>query len=354
MDRILRQCNPVQGAAFGQTPTLDLQLGPRYRSLLLEIFATAAAAKTVGICDVLDMITVKIGGNPQRTHTAWELDQVNRSYGAQYGLNAYNYDGDALHYTGGTGVPDAPVAAKKTVFYLPIFFREPWRQSYTAKEMFAWYTAWQDGSVLPSFSVDLKIPAISANVLANSAITINAYAETDSAVGPLDANKKPVAMITKWKRQGLVYGGTGEQVFVNLPKREVYTQISLFSSYANGKGPFAGNPPATIITDQNDVLTPAFDAITRAKIEVDSRVVRDISKIANDQSLVDDDFNESALPPDRFDIVFDKSDVPTDGLIMEANGQAVKDFRLTATLASAAGLTKTIQSISQVYGAIER
>ena len=31
MDRIQKQCNPVQGAAWGQNPTLDLQLGMRYR-----------------------------------------------------------------------------------------------------------------------------------------------------------------------------------------------------------------------------------------------------------------------------------------------------------------------------------
>lgn len=359
MDRIIRQCNPVQGATFGQTPTLDLQLGPRYRSLLFEIFVvnqyTGGAGLIPTINDALDLITVKIGGNPQRTHTAWELDQVNKSYGAQYGLNAYKTVSGAIAWS--NGVPVAPAAGLAdhtvgTVFYLPIFFREPWRNSYAAQEMFAWYTAWSNGSVLPSFSVDLKVPAASANIYAAGGITINCYSETDTAVGPLDANKNPVAMITKWKRQGLVYSGAGDLVVTNLNKREIYSQISLFSGYKNGKGPFAGNTPAQLVTDQNDLT--AFDAISRVKVEVDNRTVRDTSKILNDQTLCGDDFNEAALPADRFDVVFDKSDLPTDGLVMEANGATVKDLRLTATLATAAAENKTINALMQVFGAIER
>jgi hypothetical protein len=353
MDRIQRQCNPVQGATWGQVPTLDLQLGPRYRYLLLEVIATAAAAKILALPDVLGDIIVKIGGNPQRTHSAVQLDAINRSYGAQYGSNAYNYDGGALAWV--NGVPQGPVAAKQTVFYLPIFFREPWRQSYAAKEMMAWYTAWQDGSVLPSFTLDLAIPVASANVLANSAIAINVYSETDNAVGPLDTNKNPVAAITKWKRQQLVYGGAGDLVITNLNKQEVYNQISLFSAYKNGKGPFAGNTPAQIITDQNDLT--AFDAVSHAKVEVDNRTVRDVSKIVNDQALLDDDFNESGLPADRFDICFDKSDLPTDGLVMQSGSNTVKDFRITATLATGNVVgngNAAMQALMQIYGAIER
>ena len=361
MNRIERQCNPVQGAAFGQTPTLDLQLGPRYRSLLLEIFCTAAAAKIPTILDVLDLITVKIGGNPQRTHTAWELDMIHKSFGAQYGLNAYNYDGGTLHWTAGNNYPDAPVAAKQTVFYLPIFFREPWRSSYAARDMMAWYTSWADGSLLPSMSLELKVPAISANILANSAITINCYSETDNAVGPLDANKNPVAMITKWKRQGLVYGGAGDLVITTLSKREIFNQISLFSAYAAAGsgaapygGPVAGITPTHLAADQNDLTDPAFDALTHVKVEVDNMTIRDVSKVTNDQMLIGDDFNESGLPPDRFDIVFDKSDLPTDGLVMQANGATVKDFRITATLATGVAANKTIQAVQQIYGAIEK
>jgi hypothetical protein len=367
MNRIERQCNPVQGAAFGQTPTLELQLGPRYRSLLFEIIVnngyTGGAGKIPTILDVLDLITIKIGGNPQRTHTAWELDMIHKSFGAQYGLNTYNYMANANGQKYANGVPAVPVVGNagttiQTVFYLPIFFREPWRGSYAARDMMAWYTAWSNGSVLPSFTVELKIPAATTNVDATKGITINCYAEIDNAVGPLDNNKNPVAMITKWKRQGLVYGGPGDLVITSLNKAEIYNQISLFSAYGTGKGPLASpSLAATLITDQNDIVTPAFDAIERVKVEVDNVTVRDVSKTTNDQMLVGDDFNESGLPPDRFDIVFDKSDLPTDGLIMQAGGATVKDFRITATIggnAAAVALNKSISALMQIYGAIEK
>ena len=350
MDRTVRQCNPVQGVAFGQTPTVEFQLGPRYRWLMIEAIATAAAAKTLTISDLIADITIKIGGNPQRVHSAGQLDAINASYGAQYGMNTYNYDGGAIAWV--NGLPQGPQVAKQTVFYLPIFFREPWRSSYSAKEMMAWPTAWSDGSVLPSFTMELQLPNISANVLAGNVPIFNVYAETDTLLGSLDANKNPIANITKWKRQGLVYSGAGDLVVTNLNKREVYNQISLFCAYCNGKGRFAGQTPAQQITDQNDLT--AFDYISRAKIEVDNRTVRDTSKTISDQGLCGDDFNEAALPADRLDIVFDKSDLPTDGLVMEANGNTVKDFRLTATLATGAAQNKTISALMQVYGAIER
>jgi Viral coat protein P2 N-terminal domain len=356
MDRILKQCNPVQGATWGQTPTLDLTLGPRYRSLLLEILVTNANGNIPTILDVLDLITVKIGGVPQRQHTAWELDQVNKSFGAQYGLNAYKTTSGALTYT--NGVPDAPAAGNVggtigTAFYLPIFFREPWRASYASREMFGWYTSWQDGSVVPSMTVEMKIPALGANILAASGITINGWAETDNAVGPLDANKAPVAQIMKWKRRGLNFGGPGDLVELNFTKREIYSQISLLSAYHTGKGPMlAAITPAALITDQNDLT--AFDPITRVKVEVDGRTVRDATKVLNDQSLVDDDFNESGLPADRYDVVFDKSDNPADGLVMQAGGQTVNELKVTITVGLGTATQKIIQSISQVYGAIER
>ena len=346
MDRIIKQCNPVQGAGWSQTPTVDLTIGPRYRQLLLEVKVVNANTKQPSILDCLGLLTLKIGGLPQRQMTAWELNEINKSYGAQYGLNAYKLTSGALTYT--NGVPTAPANGDAggtigTAFYLPIFLREPWRKSYSAAEMMAWYTAWADGSVLSSLSLEMAIPAASANVVSASGISINVWAETDNAVGPLDANKQPVGRIVKWKRRGLVYGGAGDLVDLSFPKREVYSQISLFSAYHDGK---------TALADQSDLT--AMDQITDAKVEVDGRTVRNASKVVNDQALIDDDFNEAALPADRYDIVFDKSDNPADGLVMEANGQTVKEFKVTATVATGTATAKIIQAISQVYGAIER
>ena len=76
---------------------------------------------------------------------------------------------------------------------------------------------------------------------------------------------------------------------------------------------------------------------------MDNRTVRDATKIVNDQALLDDDFNEAAPPADRFDIVFDKSDLPTDGLVMQAATRPSKTSAITATLAGPVADNKSLR-----------
>ena len=355
MNRIQKKTNPVQGVAYGQVPTVTFQIGPRYRTVLFEVIATAAAGKVLTLPDVLGDIVFKGSNNPWRTHTAWQLDQIQRSYGAQYAYNAYNYDGGVLHYTGGTGVPDGPVAAKQTIFYVPVYLRQPWRSSYAVRDMYAWPTAWPDGSVLSSLTAELTVPAASANVLANSTLSINCYTETDNQLGSVDkTTKKPIMLIERWERSGKVYGGSGLLVIDTLPKKDVLNQISAFASYATGQGPVPGRTPAQLLADQNDTATPAFDAVLSAKIEVDNVTIRDVASPVNEQFLMEDDFNEAALPADRLDIVFDKSDRPDDGLALQAGGQTVKSFNVTLQVgqpgAAVVALQKSVTLLTMSYG----
>lgn len=330
MDKIIQPCQPVVGAAYGQTATLDLAIGPRYHAIWLEVIVTAAAGVTLATSQaVLDklisLINLKINGKVQRSHSAFELDSIQGSYGTEFAANAYNYDGGAINFGASTYAP--PVAAKATVFYIPIFLAEPWRKSYAAQESMAWYTAWQNGSTLKSFQMEISIPALdAATFLAASSITINAYAETDSALGPLDASKNPVAFITKWNRLAVPYTGAGDLYITTLPKRDVYLQISAFQ-----------------ITDD----------ITAAKVKVDSRIVRDVKKGLNDQTLIGRQMNETAMIEKRFDIVFDYADVPTDGLVMQAGTSQVNDFQVILTMGAAAAASKIVSVISQTYGGID-
>jgi hypothetical protein len=357
MNRIQKKCNPVEGVGWGQVPTVTFQIGPRYRSVLFEVIATGAAGKIVTINDVLGDVVFKVNGNPQRTHSAWQMDQINRSFGAQYAYNVYNHDAGVLHFTGGTGVPDGPVAAKETIFYITAFFREPWRDSYAVADMFCWPTSWPDGSVLSSFTCELTVPPISINIVAGGTIQITCYTETDSMLGSVDAaTKKPIMLINRWERQNAVYGGSGLLVISTLPKKDILSQISFFSAYAVPGGgvyvgPIPGNTAAKTLTDQNDTATPLFDAITSAKIEVDNVTIRDVSKAVSDTLLIDDNCNESALPPDRLDVVFDKSDRPDDGLVLQAGGNTVKDFTVTLNVvAGAANASKFVTILRQSFG----
>jgi hypothetical protein len=325
MDKIIQPQNPMVGVAYGAVATCDLSIGPRYHALWLEIIATPAAATTLLLTDVIDLINVKINGKVQRAHTGTELNAINTSYDANLAMNGYETTAGVPQFNANAYV--ANIAAHQTTFMLPIFFAEPWRKSYAATESGAWYTSWADGSVLRSFQLEVSIPAATANILANSAITINVYAETDNAVGPLDANKQPVALITKWNRLQIPYGGAGDLYITNLPKKDIYTQLSIFSQTG--------------------------DDVTAVKVKVDSRIVRDVTKLRNDQTLIGRGFNEAACLENRFDVVFDYSDLPTDGLVMQAGNAVVKDFTVIATLGAANAANKIVTVLSQLFGGID-
>lgn len=168
-------------------------------------------------------------------------------------------------------------------------------------------------------------------------------------------------LINRWERDAAVYGGSGQLVITTLPKKDILSQVSFFSGYKSTHadttpcGPIAGNTPAQILLDQNDLATPAFDAITSAKVEVNSVTIRDNPKQVSDQLLIDDDMNEAALPPDRLDVIFDKSDRPDDGLVLQAGGTTVQDFVVTLNIglttgALAVATNKSVITLRQSYG----
>ena len=333
MDKIIQPTNPVVGAAYGQQALLDLPIGPRYHSVTLEIIATAAVGNTLTLADVMGLINVKVNGRTQRSHEAANLDKIVARYHNDFASKAYDYTGGKINWTGTPLIPKAPLAGANpggslTVFYLTLWFAEPWRKSYAATEAMAWYTSWADGSTLRSLQIELNIPSASANVLANSAITVNAYTETDNAVGPLDANKQPVALITRFERNFFPYAGAGDLYITALPKRDIYTQLSVFS-------PSEGNN---------------HDMVTAIQIKVDDRIVRNVSRIRNDVLLVGREWNQAQLDQDMFDVGFDASDLPTDGLVMQAGNLAVKNFVVIPTVGSAVCNNKSLEFIAQVYG----
>jgi len=325
MDIFNVPANPVIGVAWGAMATHDFMIGPRYRTLHYEFIATAAAGKTITLADVGGLINLKINGKVQRAHLATELDAIQTSYGVDFQANIYNYDGGAFTWVG--GVRQGAQAAKQTMVQLTIYLEEPWRKSYAAQDSMAWFTSWADGSVLKSLQAELFIPAKSANVDAGSAIVVNSFVRYDEAIGPLDSNKKPIALVNKWERTQWPYGGIGDLYIVNLNKRQLCEQISIFSPNAAG----------------------VYDAVSNVKVVRDGKTIRDVTRVRNDQGLLDHGFNEAGLTEDRFDVVFDESDLPSDGLVLEG----ARDFKIIPTVAVAGAAAKILTLISQTYGGID-
>lgn len=321
MDKIIQPANPVVGVAASSVATCDLMIGPRYHAIWLELTATAAAGVTLVLADVLGLINVKINGKVQRAHKAIELNQIQTAFGSQYAAQIYNWDGGV--YTWTNGLRAGAAAAKATKFFVPIFLAEPWRKSYAAQEARAWYTAWEDGTVLRSLQLEIEVLCAAAKVTAGT-FSVNVFCETDNMIGPVDkVTKQPIALISKWNRLVVPYGGAGDLYITNLPRRDVMEQVSLFNQ--------------------------ADDDITRAIVKKDGAIIRDVYRGQNDVVLFGRDLPVAGASEDRMDVIFDYADLPTDGL----NLNGARDLTLIATLAAANAASKLITVQSLTYGGID-
>ena len=98
-----------------------------------------------------------------------------------------------------------------------------------------------------------------------------------------------------------------------------------------GTARFGGRTDAQLLSDMAAGGT-YFDPVLSAIVTVNNKTVRNNTKSVNDQFLINDDFNEGSLAGDRLDLVFDKSDLPTDGLVMASERVTIQDFRLTLNI----------------------
>lgn len=322
MDKIIKPGKAVPGFGVGTMGTCGMEIGPRYHGAMLVFIATAAAGQTLTLADFCAMITAKLNAKPQRIHLATELDAIQTSYGSDYAASIWNYDTGVINYV--NGAPQAAQVAKQTICFLPLWFAEPWRKTWAGAELFAWTTAFTDGSSVPSFELEIT-GGPATNLLAGTNITCQVYPEYDSALGGVDATtKQPVFLINKWQRNPTPYGGAGDLQILNLPKKDAYQEIRFFCQPG--------------------------DYINRVQCLVNSKVVRDVTQGVNNTYLLGRGFNPAFINRDRFDLIFDGSDKPSDALAMSVGGKTVRDFSMIVTLAAAAAGNKQINVLSQRYG----
>ena len=328
MDKIVQPAPPFVGVpaatALGQSQATlcDLVIGPRYHVIWVAVIATGGAGKTLVLSDVLDLINVKVNGTVVRAHKASELDALQTSFGLHYGVRQWNYDAGSNYIpVFSSGLPQAPQSAKQTLFVLPIFFCEPWRKGYAAQEMYAWPTAWQDGSVLKSFQLEIFTPN-TGNVDSTKPFSITGWIETDTMQGGLDANKVPVTLVTKINRTTHQYSAAGDFQIYNLSKAGTYLQHTFFSQ--------TGDDIARIIAKKN------------------SAIIRDVFFGANLASIMSREINATGISEQRFDLVYDYDDLPSGGL----NLDNASDYNLTLTMANAAATNKVLTCLSLQYAPI--
>lgn len=304
--KIFKKMPPFEGVVAGEKATLDLPIGPTYHKLLLVGTVKPKSDAVAKLSDIMGLIKVMVNGKAQREMTADELVALNLLNGSEYDVEIENLDDPG----------DTPAVGEKCKFSVAILFAETFRKSYAAGEMMAWPTVWPNGAKLGTFQVEVAIPATAGATLHS----LVAYADIDNKLGQLDANGNPIFTISKWTRQTVLYSSAGERYLVNLPKRDLYQQMNFFCQSA--------------------------DPISHMKIKRDTEEILDVDKTVNDRDLIQYGLNPGGIVDGRFDVVFDRDDLPDSALPM--NG--VREFEVIPTLASASASTKAITLITQLYG----
>jgi hypothetical protein len=342
--KFIEPVNKINGVAANSLCTIELPPGKRLNIIGIEATVTKAAAGS-GVfsiplpSDIIDLIQVKVGGKPQRTRLASEL------FGAK-GLNAiqdYKCGGTVQYWQAGSVINATPQligsandllcqaasggsngnlvanTATKAIFWLPIIFTEPWRKEYVQTEALGLVQAFADGSSIGVVTVEVKIPNNTGSSPAFSAHGISAWYEYDELVAP----KGSTVYLLKEYRHNVQYAAAGDiEVATQLYNRDGLSRVSLLT---------------------------AADIISRVVVKQGSRILRDLTNVRSQQSLISRDYCESAIVSNRFDIEFDLNDDPNSATLLNPS----QPLSIVATLATANDATKNITVLSAYYGPLD-
>jgi len=324
LEQIVSIAGNTPGSGSLSKATVDLTIGVRYLVLWLigtvKRSGTSSTAPVLGdIFDLTSTCKVKLNGKTQREFTIAELDAIQRSYGAAYGINV----------TGGTDTGGAPKAGDTVTYRVPIYFYQDWRPGYSARDLFAWPTAWPDGSQLKTFQVE--VPLAAKDNTADNVTTLHAfsvYAEYDNVLGSMK-DGKPMFNIEKWARLIVPYSAAGNLPLTNLDRRDFLEQFTFFAQTA--------------------------DPISHVVVKMNGRVYRDAPKALLDESIrkramvIADQpsYLGNIAAADRLDVVFEDTDNPLDSLPLFS----AASFEVTPTLASASASNKALTLLQLRYGA---
>jgi hypothetical protein len=183
------QLQDISGVSAGGTAIVNCPVGYRYHDINLVL--TGGADLTVATA--FGTISAKLGGKVQRRATAEHIDAINTLQGAGYAA-----------YTQGSSTSE--------VYHLPIFFAEPWRKRTVDQDALAWQTGWLGKT--GTFQLEVGIGS------GTSSPKLAAFATVDD----FDSGKPHGIM--KWYSYN--DSASDPESFVNLDKRDFYSQISLW------------------------------------------------------------------------------------------------------------------------------
>lgn len=310
---------PVKNVVLGQNATLDLDPGYRYHkvNLIVTITKTGATAGNAFqplLSDALGLIDIRVNTKSRRQHLASELNAVQTRWSAA--LAAEQLDQVANDcVTAAADVVNGANTTRTTTFILPVCFAEPSRDSYTAREAFAWPTLWASGRTAKIQFV-IGVPA-NAGVATPVMRATHIY---DLVTGPVNPTTKADMMpLTMWYRDSETYAGTNV-VLQNWP-------------FASGN------------LQQLQIFCPAGDDVATFTFKGDSTTLSEGDKAGLDNDNNNYNWNSAGVNADRFDWAADMDDDPM-GAPNVAN---YTTLRLSLVLTQAAAANKNLIVLSQVY-----
>jgi hypothetical protein len=241
MLKIFRDAPPVKNVTAGQNATCDFDVGWNYHCIRLIATVTKdnATALEPTLDEAIGQIVLNVNKDPKRTHLfGSHLNSIQKSWNGDLAATLYSKIDNDLKTATVDGSAGGHVQRRST-WVLDIWFSEPSRSSYTARQAFAWPTAWNNKAVgaypanytaniqavigVPSGST-LSTPVIRAEMMVDSKLGAVVGAAGSTAPGVIGADLlaqagipappvgAPIMPISHWYNWAKTYGGTAVQL----------------------------------------------------------------------------------------------------------------------------------------------
>lgn len=281
----IKQLPSFDAVAAGKKAVNTLPLGLRYHAIWLRL--GNAAAVNNSLADVVDDITVKINGKPQRQCTGLQLNQLNGINGAAF-----------LEKTTGT------VNTANYVHYLPIYFAQPWRKDQVESRAMA-----LRANGIESLQVEVNLRAANLAAVANAALFLDGWYE-------FDFDDRPIGLLSKWLRQDFSAVGTSRDI-TTIDKRDFIESVHFFPT-SDGK------------------------FVTEMKVTANGEELRDrITYLQNQATLLGRELVPDTVAAPRYDCIFDYDDPINGALPTQQSGKPINELTFKLTWDGAANGTQT-------------
>jgi hypothetical protein len=196
----------VSNVAASKTALVDLPVGPRYHTIVLEHGYASGTNTVAAAATNISEIRVIVNDRVQRVFSGTQLRDMNI-------LNGTGFDCQGLPNTS-PGVS------------FPIFLAEPWRKDSRSQDAMAWV------------SKDFKSFRIEVDLSSASTPTLVASVVVDDFVPSVDP------LYVTWRRQQVAAAGTAFDI-TTIDKKGLLQQVSLYPDSG-------GSNAATIVTARRD------------------------------------------------------------------------------------------------------